>query len=524
MTRKHNLLLSNKLAYFSMPLKRSANMPETAKKYLPYLLLVVFSVPLFFLNVHNAHSPGGDDYAQYIKEAQNIANGNPYYQSNYVFNKYNNCYSPPQYPPGFPLMLAPVVKMYGIAIAPMCYFNTVLAVCLLLAFFAYFRKHTGDTAALCLSILITYSGCMIDIKQSVLSDVPSMLFVMLYLIARNAKSFSWRRVALLAALATMAILIRTQSVLLLFAEAIYLFIFVLKEWKKEKRFSLKFISGQPSLYVIAGALLLTVFLNKVVFYCPTSATGFYVDFLGITLQKGLITIVRDNVNFLLTSITNFFHYETDNSIRTAMVTVMENFGLVFCILGFIITLKKRFSFDDIFFVLVCGLVLYYPIHDLRYFFPVIAIVFFYCYTALDTIIPVTTKIRRRHIGFALTAIYLVAGLRYLKSTTNRSPAGYVPEVRDRQAFSYLAEHVNDSDIIICARPRLITLYTNKRCMIHAWQHDMATNKKIFDEVHAKYLLLVNGFVDDYYKTYLRDYGHPTDSTTIATGYTLYTLR
>src|SRR5262245_45027920 len=100
-------------------------------KNFPLIFLLLCSIPLFFLNIHNGHSPGGDDYAQYIKEAQNLANGLPYFRSNYVFNKYNFFYSPPQYPPGFPLLLAPVIKVWGIAIKPMCYFNTVIAICLL---------------------------------------------------------------------------------------------------------------------------------------------------------------------------------------------------------------------------------------------------------------------------------------------------------------------------------------------------------------------------------------------------------
>ncbi len=493
------------------------------KKYWPYLFLVLLSVPLFFLNIHDGHSSGGDDYAQYIKEAQNIATGRPYYRSNYVFNKYNNCYSPPQYPPGFPLLLAPVVKMWGIAIRPMCYFNTVILAGLLLCFYAYFRKRMSALAAILLALLIGYSGCMVDIKQSVLSDLPSLLFVMLYLVARSAETFSWKRTILLILFATMAILIRTQSVLLLFGEGIYVCLYVLKEWRRSKKFSIKLLRRPPSLLVIAGTVVSIALLNRTLIYCPTSATGFYMDFLGITLQKGLLTIVRDNVNFLLTSVSNLFHYDTDNSIRTAIVTVMENAGLVFCALGFIICVRRRLCFDDIFFVLVCGLVLYYPIHDSRYFFPVIAIVYYYCYTALEAVLPAVTKVRRRYVGFALVAIYIIAGFRYLKSTTV-PPAGYVPESKDRQAFTYLINHVNDSDIIICARPRLITLYTNKRCMIHAWQYDMATNRKIFDEVHAKYLLLVSGFVDEYYKTYLHDFQPPVDSAVIAPGYTLYTLR
>ena len=299
------------------------------QKNLPLLFLLLFSVPLFFHNIHDTHSPGGDDYALYIKEAQNIATGKPYYQSNYVFNKYNNCYSPPQYPPGFPLLLAPIVKYWGIAIRPMCYFNTVIAVFILFALFFYFRKYMSAFAALCLAIIISYSQSMMDLKQEVLSDETSILFVLLYLIARNAKTFRWQRITLLVLLATMAIFIRTQSVLLLFAEIALLCISIAKTSVNEKKISLKPMRSSPSLFVVAGSFLLTFLLNKTLFYCPTSAAGFYVDFLKITLQKGLPSIVRDNASTLLSSITAFFHYDTDHGIRTVIVTLMESAGLVF---------------------------------------------------------------------------------------------------------------------------------------------------------------------------------------------------
>ena len=487
------------------------------RKIIPLIVLLLFSIPLFFHNIHNTHSPGGDDYAQYIKEAQNIAHGRPYYESNYVFNKYNNCYSPPQYPPGFPLLLAPVVKHWGIEIKPMCYFNTVIAVCILFGLFFYFRKYMSAFGAVCLAVVISYSQCMMDLKQAVLSDAAAMLFVLLYLIARNAKTFGWVRLLLLVLFATMAILIRTQSVLLLFAEVIFLVLAVIKERTLYVRPALR-----VPLYVVPGCVLLTFFLNKAVFYCPTSASGFYIDFLKITLQKGLPSIIRDNVSALLASVTSFFHYDTDHGMRTAIVSLMESSGLVFCCTGFIVSVTKRLCFDDIFFVLVCGMVLYYPIHDPRYFFPVMPVVFYYCYSALARIVPVVTAVRPRYIAGLLTFTYLFAGMWYLRNTT-KQPYGYVPELKDRQAFSYIMQHVNDSDIILTSRPRLVTLYTSKRCIIHAWQYPYEVNKRVFDSLHVKYLLL-NGIVDDYYRAYLKGYEHPVDSVRIAPGYELFTLR
>ena len=493
------------------------------KKSLPLICLTLLSVPLFFLNIHNGHSPGGDDYAQYIKEAQNIANGKHFYLTNYVFNPYNNCYSPPQYPPGFPLLLAPVVKIWGLNIRAMCYFNTIIAVCLLFCFYVYFRKYTGGLAAVCLSAIISYSGMMIDMKQSVLADEPCLLFVMIYLILRGARTHNWLSILLLGICGAMAILMRTQSILLLFAEALFVGISLIKERIAEKKWRMGLILKAPSAYVIFYSLALVVFVNKVVFYCPTSAFGFYVEFLKITLQKGMASIVRDNINFLLQALTGFFHYDTENSIRTAIVTTIENSGFVLCFSGFFISVARRLAFDDLFFILLCGLMLYYPIHDARYFLPAIAIVFYYCYAALAKVLPAITGIKPRYIALLVTGIYFFAGLRYLKGTT-KPPYGYVPEQKDLRAFEYISSHVNDTELVICARPRLVTLYTNKRCMIHAWQYPMATNRKIFDSMNARYLLIISGIAEDYYRTYLGQYQHPLDSANIGGGYTLYKIR
>ena len=497
--------------------------PFTISKSRIVIILLIFSIPLFFLNIHSAHSQGGDDYAHYINEARNIAHGQPFYKTNFVFNNYNNSYSPPQYPPGFPLLLAPVVKIWGIAIQPMCYFNTVIAAMLLFVFFAFFRKYMSVPAALCMAVVITYSGFMIELKQSVLSDVPGLFFVMLYLVTRNAERMKWQRIIALAFFATMAILIRTQAILLVAAELIYFTALIFKELYTSRQFPIRTISKSPSLLIISGTILLLFLVNKFIFYCPNSTTGFYVDFIKSISDKGVLTIIRDNINAFLASIREFFHYNTDSGIRTAIVTIMESAGLVFGILGFMISITKRLSFDDIFFVLVCGMMLWYPIHDSRYFLPAVAILYYYCYVAFAKIIPAITSISPRKIGLALTIVYLFAGFRYVASTTHQ-PQGYVPAPGDQQAFDYISKHVNDSDIIISTRPRQLTLYTNKRCMMYAWKYPPEINKRINDSMHVKYLLFTKGLLEEHYNSYMHTVQHPVDSVNIAEGYTLYTLR
>jgi hypothetical protein len=108
------------------------------KRILPLILLLICTIPLFFMNVHEKHSWGGDDYALYIKEAENISEGKPFYKTGFVFYDRNICYSPPQYPPGFPLLLAPIVKYGGgVSIKALCYYNTAIIAAMMLVAFAW---------------------------------------------------------------------------------------------------------------------------------------------------------------------------------------------------------------------------------------------------------------------------------------------------------------------------------------------------------------------------------------------------
>ena len=498
-------------------------MPILKNKYFPYLLLLLLSVPLFFLNIRDVHG-WGDDFSQYIKEAQNIAHGKPYYQSGYIYNPHNPEYAPAQYPPGYPILLAPIVKVWGLAIRPMLYFNTVIATCLLLALFAYFRKHTSVVTAICIAVAITYSGIMIDLKGNILSDSACLLFVTLYLTTRNAKSFPPWRILLLIFLLIIAVFTRTQAILLMAAEAIYLFISILKDIIQKKRFSAKELLAYPSLSIIGGGMVINFVLNKFVFNAPISTSSFYNHFIDQAIHGNLKEIAEAKINQLLTDISTFFHYNTYSGFPSAGVVFIQDMALVFGITGFIIRIAKRVAVDDLFFVLMCLLVIYLPVHDQRYFLPIIPLLFFYCYTTFKALLPAITKVDGRWVGVILTLVYLRIGYGELKSAATEVPPGCIPQEKELKAFSYISQHVGDNDIIVFTLPRVLTLYTNKKSVVSAWQIPHEQNKRIFDSLNVKYLLTVDGLGDGYYRDYMRHVEHPIDSVRIADGYTLYSLR
>ncbi len=495
----------------------------TQNKYLPYGVLALLSVPLFFLNIHDVHS-WGDDFAQYIKEAQNIAHGKPFYQSGYIYNPHNTEYAPAQYPPGFPLLLAPVVKIWGIAIRPMLYMVTIISVCLLFALFEYFRKYMSVITAVCLSLAIIYNSFMVDLKGNILSDIPCLLFVVLYLTTRNATFFSWRRILLLIFFAVMAILMRSQAILLLAAEGIYLILSLLKSILKNKRFSMQFLYKSPVLYIIAGSLLVNFILNKTLFYSPIRTDAFYNQFVKQTIHGNLRDIAEANIYRLLPNCSAFLYYESNNGFLRTAISIAQSIAIAFSITGFIVCISKRLAVDDIFFILMSLLIIFLPVHDLRYFLPALPILFFYCYTTFKIVLPAIIKGDLRWAAILLTLIYLRMGYSHLEKAAEVVPSGCIPQASDLVAFRYISQHVNDQDIIVFTKPRLLTLYSNKRSINTAWQISPEMNKKIFDSLQVKYMLIVDGLDDGYFKDYLRNIQHPVDSVRFGGRYTLYSLR
>ena len=488
-----------------------------------YLLLPVFCIPLFFLNIYDVHS-WGDDFAQYIREALNIATGKPYYLSNYIYNPYNPTYAPPQYPPGFPFMLAPIVKIWGVSIRAMCYFNSLIASFLLIALFRFFRGYAGVVSALCLAVIFSYSGFMIDLKRNILSDASCLLFITLYFTARRGKSFGPKKLVILVLLIVAAIQVRSQAILILFAETLFFLLFALVTIFRDKKIRLKSLLSVPSLPVVAGAFILNMLFDKVFFPQPVSTSLFYNNFFKLLTGGNLVQTIEPYFTYLLSTAVSFFHFDTFNGYKHAIMLFIEDAGITFSVVGFVVKARKDPGVGEVFFMIMCFVILLFPGRDARYFLPAVPFLFLYAFIGLRTILPSLVNTDHRIIAVFFTLVYFWAGAGYLKRTLKEVVPGCVPQEKELAAFSYINSHVDEKDVIVFTKPRFLTLYTNKRCVNVAWQISPEMNKKFFDSLNVKYMLVVDGLDDGYFKDYLRNTQLPIDSARIAQGYMLYTLR
>jgi hypothetical protein len=329
---------------------------------------------------------------------------------------------------------------------------------------------------------------------------------------------------LLIALMVMAVLIRTNAFLLLAAEGTWLLLSFIKETIQNRKLSIKLLYTAPSIYIITGSIALLAFLNHVVFYSPVPASSFYGSFVSQGLDVHLAEVAKKQSGFLLTNLYDFFRYSEDDDLLKTLEYFTECMALVFIVFGFIISITKRLVVDDLFFILMCLLVIYLPVHDQRYFLNTIPLLYYYLYVSLKVITPAITTVKPKFVAIILTLMYVPLGCLAITNAIKTIPAGLFPHKKDYVAIEYLKAHINDTSIIIFPKPRLLTLFTNKKAMVKADQLSMEENKKIFDSFHVKYILIVNGLDGGYYKNYLDEVQHPIDSVQISDGYTLYTLR
>lgn len=89
-----------------------------AERFLPAAALAGLAVLYLALFRPGLSVMGGGDFALYLAHAQALVQGRGYADTFFVYNPANAIMSPAAYPPGLPLLLAPVVALFGLAAAP----------------------------------------------------------------------------------------------------------------------------------------------------------------------------------------------------------------------------------------------------------------------------------------------------------------------------------------------------------------------------------------------------------------------
>jgi 4-amino-4-deoxy-L-arabinose transferase-like glycosyltransferase len=122
----------------------------------------------------------GDDFAAYINNARNIVEGLPYGATTYVPNP-TYPFLPSITPPGFPLLLAPVYRLFGLNLNAMKVEGLFFLLVALWLVATVFARDLPRSSRWLLVIALAFHPLVWDLKDRILSDVPFLVFVLLAL-------------------------------------------------------------------------------------------------------------------------------------------------------------------------------------------------------------------------------------------------------------------------------------------------------------------------------------------------------
>ncbi|MEO5569297.1 MAG: glycosyltransferase family 39 protein, partial [Bacteroidia bacterium] len=316
-----------------------------------YLLLVASCLHLFFINVKDSHD-WGDDFAQYIHQAENISKGILQTETGYIYNKDYALYSPPLYFTGFPLVLAPVYAIAGNNMLAFSYLISAFLFFSALIFFRFFISYFKPVTSCLLVLIIVCNPWMLDYKMEIGSDIPFTFFLFLSILFYLNSKKSVRAFILLGMLAGFLISIRSIGV----AFALAVVVNELLKIKQETASNKKKQTGLLIIIFLVVCAAFFVLLNNVIFNIPllnlqSSASLFTFNDLYKTILK--------NCNYYFDIFQTLFSTPPEN-IYALFSTLIKSSALSLLLLGFYLRIKRGMEFIDFLFIFYMLVLYVYP--------------------------------------------------------------------------------------------------------------------------------------------------------------------
>lgn len=434
-------------------------------------LLCAVLIGVFHLVTLREGHDWGDDFSMYIHHAENLADGLPYAETGYIYNPHNPSVGPRMYPPGFPLLLAPIVKVFGRDLRPMKALVVAFFVGSLIVLFGLFRAVLPPAYAATLVVVTGLNPFFWEFKDHVLSDVPFLFFSLLslYLFRQaDAPDVSKRARLALAVLAGVAAYAAyaTRVLGLVLAAC-----FIAHDLLRRKRIGWNAVLASCVFVVLACA-------QYVLWVHDTS----YLDQLAPTAG-----VAVSNAIGYLRSLSEL----SDNGYLGAVRRGAFVASGALAALGFATSRRRDAGMLYLFPSLYLIPVILWPSEQgTRFLIPVLPFLFCYCLLGLQRVeVAVERRIGRRRIvlgGFLAAVLMSYAG-RY--STLGFGPLDEGIANRESvELFEFVKASTAPGDVFLFSRPRALALYTGRSASAPYRPTDPCQLWQYLSEIRASYLI------------------------------------
>ena len=148
-------------------------------------ILLIACVGVLLLVALRRGQPWDGDFALYLMNARNIVLGLPYAKTAYLLNP-DNAINPAAYPPGLPLLFAPIYVLFGIDLLKLKILCIAGLLLFLIVFYRIARGMVPASFALAVTALMGLHPFIVDSENSPASEFPFLFFcyLALYLVNR----------------------------------------------------------------------------------------------------------------------------------------------------------------------------------------------------------------------------------------------------------------------------------------------------------------------------------------------------
>lgn len=407
------------------------------------LLFFLACTAILYVHAITPEHDWGGDFAHYLQHTENIVTGRAYEETGYVRTDFMCHVGPASYPPGFPLLLAPVRALFGRELLPFKIAGGFFLLLSLAAIWQWSEGRLTKGSRFALLFLFGWNPIMLEGINHILSDIPFVLFTVLSLTLIRRTMDENRPGPIKGVLLTFLLLfttgIRPVGPLLLAP----LMIETLRRRRLTTIFPWAVACG-----VLAGAVGLRFLFPGLshgdIFHGTTAAT------------------IRSNQEYYGRLIVDFCPVVPFLSASRWFVFFLSTF---FGVAGVIRSLRNGHAGILTFLVLYTGLFLLFPFHQgHRYLYPVYPFLIYYFLFGFEWIGGLVRLTRRRAASAVLLLLVAVAGVNGIVQSgiLHRERVDGPETPAARALFAYVKEKMPADAVYVFRRPRVFAYYTGHR--------------------------------------------------------------
>lgn len=419
------------------------------------------------------HIGWGGDSALYILHARNLAQELPYADTGFIYNPAYASLSPRVYPPGFPVLLAPLVRWRGIEPVTLKWVGVVSLSATLVVVGFLFLEFVPVGWAVCGASILGGNLYVRDLQNHILSDVPFLFWMLLALLlmARRRKSEgnvpSLVLGVAIGIVAYAAFATRTAGILLV------LCMIAVDAWHRPP--------WRRSAVVPTG-----------VFLALASAQAVLME----VVEVGYLDQLRLDPSTVFANAAGYAQWASsfwDNGGWEALRKGLFVISATLASIGFVRSMRNRVTELEVFCLAYLALILIWPsFQGFRFILPVLP--FFVLYMLVGVRSVVASKIGGRFVALrwlgplGILLVTSTYGAHYLRSTDEpRDDPIRSPDAS--QFFRFLREETPPNSVMVFVKPRILALFSGRRSLANHQPRDPEELESYFNSVGVTHVVV-----------------------------------